>query len=52
MSIHRSAESGIEVAPFIGDVTTTQRVAPDESRTGALEVLPNPNFLAPNHASC
>ena len=41
MSTRRSAESGIEVAPFIGDVTTTQRVAPDESRTGAPEALPN-----------
>jgi hypothetical protein len=41
MSTHQSAESGIEIAPFIEDVTTTQRVAPDESPTGAPEALSN-----------
>lgn len=41
MSIHQSAESGIEVAPFTEDVTTTQRVAPGDSRTGAPVALPN-----------
>ena len=41
MSTHQSAEGGIEVAPFTGDVTTTKRVAPDEARAGAPEALPN-----------
>lgn len=42
MSTHRSADSGLELTPFTGDrAKAAQQPAAEDSRTGALDALPN-----------